>query len=748
MPFLAEILQDSSCDDDTVIMDETERKKRKGLRLLNSGKSITVSKAADDVKLANSTLHDLHIKASQGEFVRFKPGRPSMLDESAQSKLKDKVTSKSLALQAPKVKVELRKLVIEQWEEVAPNQYLSLNESHERTIRRYVKNLELVVKEAEVKTGDRIKGYTNIRSSLSFAAGLKSLFQVVPPELYVSFDDLAVLVNDYNKKPEVITTKEAMKWLKEHNIAIATTGAAPKRRVITFNVGIAGRGLIVCRVIKFCDHLFTDMVERPKIYDMGDNLYYMLHHTSTNDETVQNYMYEYCHVPAVLALKDKLIAEASKDLNDIAAQESSPLFAIFGTQPLDVSSSPMIPFDIANIENKCEDAAEHNVDDEENEDNDANPANEKPVVYDWQTPFSTADCFKVHNQNTGSTVYEHAKTPAERFQSMAVAQDGALGQIKALLAIVEQINKVISAAEEDDSNTQLNEQKEKLKHLLFFKYSAACSMTQSPNDKGRMHAIFKQCIRRLQYEDTIPVPNLPIWTQLGSVLHKALKDDRQSFTAVWKCLVHAPAFLNKAFTEMNILSAYQSAGIIPYNSKVILSHNPHFRSLSQEAADFVLGAIDPLSDSFTQHGMVSEEYFSEVLSGFPGVDNSPVRTGKSLNDMATNRQRALMINHPNWLAILAQRLPGASKQGSKQAVGGSASVGADKKGQVDGDSTAAGKKRKRATKCCSPLCSAIKGDGDQWSKCKGGAKNCRKEFCNSDACQKMFQDHKAMCKRL
>jgi len=73
-----------------------------------------------------------------------------MLDESAQSKLKDKVTSKSLALQAPKVKVELRKLVIEQWEEVAPNQYLSLNESHERTIRRYVKNLELVVKEAEV----------------------------------------------------------------------------------------------------------------------------------------------------------------------------------------------------------------------------------------------------------------------------------------------------------------------------------------------------------------------------------------------------------------------------------------------------------------------------------------------------------------------------------------------------------------------------------------------------------------------
>jgi hypothetical protein len=58
MPFLAEILQDSSCDDDTVIMDETERKKRKGLRLLNSGKSITVSKAADDVKLANSTLHE------------------------------------------------------------------------------------------------------------------------------------------------------------------------------------------------------------------------------------------------------------------------------------------------------------------------------------------------------------------------------------------------------------------------------------------------------------------------------------------------------------------------------------------------------------------------------------------------------------------------------------------------------------------------------------------------------------------
>jgi len=51
---------------------------------------------------------------------------------------------------------------------------------------------------------------------------------------------------------------------------------------------------------------------------------------------------------------------------------------------------------------------------------------------------------------------------------------------------------------------ELNEQYTRRgKKIILVKYSAGCSMTQSPNDKGKMHTILHACFKSsaFHYED-------------------------------------------------------------------------------------------------------------------------------------------------------------------------------------------------------------------------------------------------------
>eukprot|EP01039_Chlorochromonas_danica_P006635 gene6635-7328_t len=82
---------------------------------------------------------------------------------------------------------------------------------------------------------------------------------------------------------------------------------------------------------------------------------------------------------------------------------------------------------------------------------------------------------------------------------------------------------------------------------------------------------------------------------------------------------------------MSVQSALMTAGFEGsfINKRTILGHNPEFVQLSQAEADNLLRLFD-----------------------FVREHRPP---GKPLNEMATNRQRFMMDNHPHWKAELANR---------------------------------------------------------------------------------------------
>jgi len=101
---------------------------------------------------------------------------------------------------------------------------------------------------------------------------------------------------------------------------------------------------------------------------------------------------------------------------------------------------------------------------------------------------------------------------------------------------------------------------------------------------------------------------------------------------------------------------------VPFNySHIILAHNPEFRSLLSANAKDVVNSIQPLSDFVCdEQGFVQEEEYDAYFQGLSLADFP--RTKKPLNDMVTNRQRALIVSHPVWVKELEGRVKAAVPQ--------------------------------------------------------------------------------------
>jgi len=283
--------------------------------------------------------------------------------------------------------------------------------------------------------------------------------------------------------------------------------------------------------------------------------------------------------------------------------------------------------------------------------------------------------------------------------------------------------------------------------IIMMKYAAACSMTQSPNDQGRMHTILHKSFSQTSFRYGDIVVNDPpgkAFRELKTLLQSKL--DGSSFNTVWKCIQHAQMFLNKAFTQQSVLSAFKKSGVYPYDPKIILSHCPHFQKMTQDKAEFLHSKIPELVDLCEQHGIVPEEDYDRILSQYPEVDNCPIKlTGKRLNDKVPNRQRSAILTNESFLE--------------------SAQVGHSKKRKVndidDGQQqitpqfnnddeislavTSSGNnnsgKKERQTRCS--LCHDPLEPDTDWSKCD--KKKCRSKFCQRESCKLRYISHCREC---
>jgi hypothetical protein len=191
--------------------------------------------------------------------------------------------------------------------------------------------------------------------------------------------------------------------------------------------------------------------------------------------------------------------------------------------------------------------------------------------------------------------------------------------------------------------------------MLWMKYAGGCSMTESPNDLGAPHMIMHEQFSspHFRYGDAIDPIGKP-YEQLKEFLARYL--DPSSFKTIWKFCCKSEEFVDRAFTISNVKSSFKSAGIFPRSDREILSKNPEFRKLSDGEAAFVLASIQGFSAKIDEKGYICESEFDQHFEAEENIDTAPAKTGMPLNEMATNRQRAMIDSHERWQSLQGERL--------------------------------------------------------------------------------------------
>jgi hypothetical protein len=161
------------------------------------------------------------------------------------------------------------------------------------TLRRYIKEMRLVEVKADTKSTARQEAHTDLRNFMALSAVLSVLYKVTSHEHVYSSDDVSIVLNGWNEKPRVLTTKEKKELLHAQHIGVSTTEATEKRHVISFNVTVGGSGDVPCIVAKIYDRRFPEsMKEKPRVYNVGDNLFIMLLHSDTAETLVTSTQYK------------------------------------------------------------------------------------------------------------------------------------------------------------------------------------------------------------------------------------------------------------------------------------------------------------------------------------------------------------------------------------------------------------------------------------------------------------------------
>lgn len=555
----------------------------------------------------------------------------------------------------------------------------------------------LVVRYADIKTSARVAAYQNVRNHLSLCACVRYLLSIMDSELFFSSDDVSLLIND-KEKPKVLTTIDAIAHLQRHNIGVSTLEDVQKRRVVTFNITISPVGTVVCAVMKFCDRTFIDLKNVPKVFAISQRFFVMLYHPSLSETVVAEYQYRLCIIPCAAEIRAAVIKRESTDPSKF---ELTLADSVMKRSPL--SSTP-----ISTSTSQSSSSTSTSVLPVENNNND-----EEMTAGDEESTIQmVADHSSLHSSSP-SNENDSLETVSSRFQWLVLACDGAHPQIDLIL------NGLGERCKNDGQN------------ILFFKYSAACSMVQSPNDQGRMHSILHRLFKsKFDYFSLINDASLPRGKAWDVVRQYCLsKLPGPSFSTFWQCCQSAEIFINKAFTQANVVSAFRASGIFPFSPERILSHCPFFVNLNHGDAKFILDLVIPLSQYVSQHGMVHEAEFERVFEHKQHLDNCPSRrlTQKPLNGLTTNRQRALIPFHDAYVSSIASREQQQRKRSSTDA----------------GNNTAAVASKRPRKRYCT-FCRTDK-NFEAWTRCEN--KSCRKIYCSSCVSNKRLEQHKNDCSK-
>ena len=159
-------------------------------------------------------------------------------------------------------------------------------------------------------------------------------------------------------------------------------------------------------------------------------------------------------------------------------------------------------------------------------------------------------------------------------------------------------------------------------NIGLFKWAAACSLVQQPNDVSRCHKILHRLFASSKYlyqpvkKENIRTSMFPVIAMLNS-LPKLAKDSKLTFT---KFFCNLPDILHEAFRPDVVRRGWSDAGIYPFNVDRIMSGwnhgstqvNKSWSMLEPEYKGFCLAAIEKLREP-ARSGQLLDDLIEKVV---------------------------------------------------------------------------------------------------------------------------------------
>lgn len=184
-----------------------------------------------------------------------------------------------------------------------------------------------------------------------------------------------------------------------------------------------------------------------------------------------------------------------------------------------------------------------------------------------------------------------------------------------------------------------------------FKFAAASTMVEQPNDVGHIHKSLKTHYKGKKYS-AIKTWEIPPYL-IG--FDRTLADagmDSGSVRTYWKALCHLETYLNKVCTIPMVKEGFRISGIFPIDNDAILSGWSGWSLCSKETADEVIELLPNLTAIVQVNGRVTDSEIEECMGHLLQFDENT----RKADNCALNHGRCLWTNNEKVVNTYNEKL--------------------------------------------------------------------------------------------
>ena len=283
-----------------------------------------------------------------------------------------------------------------------------------------------------------------------------------------------------------------------------------------------------------------------------------------------------------------------------------------------------------------------------------------------------------------------------------------------------------------------------------FKFAAASTMVEQPNDVGHCHKAIKLYFKTNTFRKltSFEVPD-NLWG-FDEVM-KAAGLEQASVHTYWKTLCHIELCLSKACTMPMVQKGYRLSGIYPINSNTIMTGWSGWSKCSNEQASKVLAKIPELTKIAKINGRVTDQEIESCMAEFLTFDPLSRKT----DDCQLNHSRCLWSNNSKAIERYQRKayedvMRGVSRDNAlmerEYRMESPNEANAEDASEIDIPSRPVPVKLPKMYKCSNTACNQVGSavDRKKWTGCR--IKSCTLLFCVS--CAVASEQHRGICDRV